>query len=1248
MTKKITSWTKNTGRFFGILILLLLYGVALQAQTPVAANGRLSVSGTNLVNENGDPVQLRGMSSHGPQWFSYCYNYDAMEAMVNDWGVDIFRLAMYVEEDGYVLDPEFWKSWIDDMVNLTGQFGVYSLIDWHVHDPGDPWADIDEARDFWDHMSRTHAGKEHVLYEICNEPNGVDWARVKSYAEDIIPIIRANDPNAVIIVGTPNWSQDVDIASQNPLTYSNIMYALHFYSGTHGQSLRQKAETAMNNGAAIFVTEWGTSQANGDGGPYLTESDTWLSWMQTNNLSWCNWSYADKEEVSAALVFGSCLGGTWNNTSPSGTYVKNKILVPADSWAGNGNIPPTGTITSPTTGAIYELGDVVTINATATDADGSVSLVEFFAGNTKLGQDATAPYSYAWTTSALGDFALTLRVTDNSGATNTSLPVQVSVVDQIIQYAYPDGASHAVPGAIQATFYDVGGEGVAYHDADATNKGPGIRNDEGVDTETSQGGNIGYVVNGEWVEYTIDVANSGTYDIALLYASQPGGGRFHIDFDGVNATGPVNVPQTGDWAAYQTLTLSDIVLTAGEQVMRMTADIGDFNFAKFTFTYTGVPPDNSPPNAIASATPTNGLVPLAVSFNGSNSNDPDGDVLTYAWNFGDGSTSSQVSPSHTYTSTGSYIAVLTVSDGEFNDQASVTINVTEQGGNNAPIAAISANPLQGQAPLAVSFSAAASSDPDNDPLTYSWNFGDGSTGTGVSPAHTYTTEGNYVATVTVSDGDLSDQASATIAVSEVTNNDCDNPVTISLPFTKNGAATSCYVTSGDIYYINSWNMDVVEVNGVDFTNVWGNNMPARIDGNYYIYYQASVGWAHLEIDGQDDSDPPVTYTLTTSVTGQGSVSPANGTFDEGSNVTLTATAAAGWEFSGWSGDAAGSSASTTITMNTNKSVTATFSETQVISYPLTVNVVGQGSVTPNGGNFVAGTSVTLTATASSGYVFAGWSGAATGTSPSVSILMDAAKSVTATFSEVQTETFTLSTSTTGAQGSISLSPAGGVYDAGTVVTVTAVAGSSSEFNSWSGAITGSVNPQTIVMNSNKSVNADFIVIETQLCENPTAITLPFVQNGAGEFCWVTTQVPAYVNSWNLALLEINGADFTNTWANNFPAPIDGKYYIHYVGNFGWSHFEIPQAKNAVSLTASANDISVFPNPFSSEFTIDLGSVGGVSKIEVMNSLGQVVELIDLQEEDTRAVKVQIDSPGNLFIIRVFTGNSILVKTAVRN
>ena len=271
----------------GIVASTLVVNAAeFPKNSPAYLNGKLSIKGTQMVNECSNPVQLRGMSTHGVAWFENCYNESSISALVNDWGIELFRIALYVSEYGgyttnQVKSQEEWHNWIDRMVDICEKYGIYCMIDWHVLNDGsgnfngDPMINIDAAKKFWSYMSKKHADKKHVLYEICNEPNGnsVNWNRVREYANIIIPIIRQNDPSTIIVVGTPTWSQDVDIASQNKLNYNNIMYALPLYSGTTHPWLRDKAEKAINNGAAIFVSEFGTSNADGSGGFFENETN---------------------------------------------------------------------------------------------------------------------------------------------------------------------------------------------------------------------------------------------------------------------------------------------------------------------------------------------------------------------------------------------------------------------------------------------------------------------------------------------------------------------------------------------------------------------------------------------------------------------------------------------------------------------------------------------------------------------------------------------------------------------------------------------------------------------------------------------------------------------------------------------------------------------------------------------------------------------------------------------------------------
>lgn len=289
----------------------------------VSAHGALSVKGTALVDQFGEAVVLCGMSSHGMQWYPRFARTEGIRT-TKEYGANVFRVAMYTDEGGYLTNPAVAQDVmraVDDALALD----LYAIIDWHILFDNDPMAHVQEAMRFFDGMSRRYKDQPGVLYEICNEPNGSDvtWAgNVKPYAQQVIPVIRKNAPDSVILVGNPTWSQDVDICADDPLECGNILYTLHFYAGTHGEALRDKCRTALAKGAAIFVSEWGTSAADGSGGVFPKESDEWLRFLDEHRLSWCNWSLGDRDETSAALKPGAPDGGwTAEQLTESGRYV---------------------------------------------------------------------------------------------------------------------------------------------------------------------------------------------------------------------------------------------------------------------------------------------------------------------------------------------------------------------------------------------------------------------------------------------------------------------------------------------------------------------------------------------------------------------------------------------------------------------------------------------------------------------------------------------------------------------------------------------------------------------------------------------------------------------------------------------------------------------------------------------------------------------------------------------------------------
>ncbi len=289
----------------------------------ISALGSLRVIGTQLCDGSGKPVVLRGMSSHGMQWYPQFARTEGIR-VTKEAGANVFRIAMYTDEGGYLTHPEVAQDVIravDDALALD----MYAIIDWHVNYDRDPLANVDKAVDFFDGMSRRYGDEPGVIYEICNEPNGHDvtWAgRVKPYAQEVIPVIRENAPASLILVGNPTWSQDVDVCAEDPLEFENIMYTLHFYAGTHGGDLREKCRKALALGAPVFASEWGTSAADGSGGVFLQKSDVWLRFLDEHRLSWCNWSLGDRDETSAALKPGAPLGNwTDGDLTESGRYV---------------------------------------------------------------------------------------------------------------------------------------------------------------------------------------------------------------------------------------------------------------------------------------------------------------------------------------------------------------------------------------------------------------------------------------------------------------------------------------------------------------------------------------------------------------------------------------------------------------------------------------------------------------------------------------------------------------------------------------------------------------------------------------------------------------------------------------------------------------------------------------------------------------------------------------------------------------
>jgi len=305
--------------------------------------GRLSVAGTQLVDEKGEAVQLRGLSTHGLSFYPQYVNEELFGELRQGWKANVIRLAMYTAESGGYCtdgDKEYLKNLVRSGVEYATNQDMYVIVDWHILSDGNPNQHKTEAIDFFAQMTKEFSDYDNVIYEICNEPNGgVSWGEIKAYAQEVIPVIRANAPDAVILVGTPNWSQYVNEAAADPITgYDNIMYTLHFYAATHKDDLRNTMTAAIDAGLPVFVSEYGICDASGNGGIDEAQANAWVQVMNQHKVSYVAWNISNKNETSAILqsTVEKTSGFVEEDLSDSGRWLYHILTgdaLPSDSGA---------------------------------------------------------------------------------------------------------------------------------------------------------------------------------------------------------------------------------------------------------------------------------------------------------------------------------------------------------------------------------------------------------------------------------------------------------------------------------------------------------------------------------------------------------------------------------------------------------------------------------------------------------------------------------------------------------------------------------------------------------------------------------------------------------------------------------------------------------------------------------------------------------------------------------------------------
>ncbi len=299
-----------------ILLAVLTLGTACQhtemalPQNPPKVS-QLSVEGTQLVNEAGDPVVLRGVSYGWHNWWPRFYNKETVKWLVDDWGVDMVRAATGINFDHpkrtYNAHPEKAVKIVSKVIDGAIENGIYVIIDFHTHH-----LELDLAKTFFADMATKYGKYPNVIYEIYNEPISDSWEEVKAYAEEVIPVIRAIDPDNVILVGNPHWDQDLHLVADNQIEgVSNIMYTLHYYAATHEEYLRERGDYALSKGVPIFISESAGMGADGDGPMDYEKWQIWQDWAEKRKISWITWSISDKNETCSFLKRSASSKGSW-------------------------------------------------------------------------------------------------------------------------------------------------------------------------------------------------------------------------------------------------------------------------------------------------------------------------------------------------------------------------------------------------------------------------------------------------------------------------------------------------------------------------------------------------------------------------------------------------------------------------------------------------------------------------------------------------------------------------------------------------------------------------------------------------------------------------------------------------------------------------------------------------------------------------------------------------------------------------
>jgi endoglucanase len=306
------------------LVLLSFFAASSSFAQPVQQHGALHVAGTQLTDQHGAPVVLRGMSFGWHNWHPRFYNAGAVNWLARDWRCNVVRAAMGIEPDGaYLQNDTLALRCVEAVIEGAIRSGIYVILDWHSHN-----VNRAEAIAFFTRMARRYGKYPNLIWEIFNEPDKESWAEVKEYAEAVIAAIRAVDPDNVILVGSPHWDQDLHLAAASPIRgFKNLMYTMHYYAASHKGWLRDRTDAALRAGLPVFISESAGCEATGNGVLDTLEWAQYIGWAEARRISWVVWSVSAKDETCSVLQKSAASEGGWQekDLKPSGRHARNYI-----------------------------------------------------------------------------------------------------------------------------------------------------------------------------------------------------------------------------------------------------------------------------------------------------------------------------------------------------------------------------------------------------------------------------------------------------------------------------------------------------------------------------------------------------------------------------------------------------------------------------------------------------------------------------------------------------------------------------------------------------------------------------------------------------------------------------------------------------------------------------------------------------------------------------------------------------------